>query len=153
MRRTRLRPRRSSRLNGYTFVELMMSLAVFTFVVWFVAVDTAPLIPAFAAAVAVLIIACPCAMGLAVPTAVMVATGKGASHGILIKDAEALETAHAVGADRDDARARQDVGHGTERGSDLSLGVRHAPNPTPAPCRRSSRALRRRDSRAPAARA
>ncbi len=88
--------RLADRISGI-FVPVVLSLAVLTFVVWFVAAESAPLIPAFAAAVAVLIIACPCAMGLAVPTAVMVSTGRGAQHGILIKGGEALQRARDVG--------------------------------------------------------
>ena len=84
--------RLADRVSG-VFVPIVMSIAIATFVVWFIAADSAPAVRAFAAAVAVLIIACPCAMGLAVPTAVMVSTGKGAALGLLIKGGEALQRA------------------------------------------------------------
>jgi Cu+-exporting ATPase len=85
----------ADRISGI-FVPVVLSISIATFVVWFVAADGAPAVRALVAAVAVLVIACPCAMGLAVPTAVMVATGKGAELGVLIKGGEALERAHAI---------------------------------------------------------
>jgi Cu+-exporting ATPase len=87
--------RLADRVSGI-FVPVVISIAIVTFVVWFVAADQASAVRAFSAAVAVLIIACPCAMGLAVPTAVMVATGKGAELGVLIKGGEALQRAGRV---------------------------------------------------------
>jgi Cu+-exporting ATPase len=91
----------ADRVSGI-FVPVVLTIAILTFVSWFVAVHVgggttgAAAVRAFAAAVAVLIIACPCAMGLAVPTAVMVATGMGAELGVLIKGGEALQRAGEV---------------------------------------------------------
>lgn len=78
------------------FVPVVLSIAVTTFAVWAVSADPMPVLQALAAAVAVLVIACPCAMGLAVPTAMMVASGRGAEAGVLIKGGEALQRAAGV---------------------------------------------------------
>ncbi len=88
--------RLADRVSGY-FVPIVLMLAVMTFVLWYDFGPSPAILFAVVNSVAVLIIACPCAMGLATPTAVMVATGKGAENGILIRNAEALETAHKVG--------------------------------------------------------
>jgi P-type Cu+ transporter len=78
------------------FVPVIVALALITFAIWALTAHQAPMLRGFSAAVAVLIIACPCAMGLAVPTAVMVATGRGAQRGILIRGGESLQRAGDV---------------------------------------------------------
>jgi Cu+-exporting ATPase len=78
------------------FVPAVIGIAIVTFVIWYFVGPAPALTFAFLNFVAVLVIACPCALGLATPTAIMVGTGKGAEHGILIRNGEALERAHQI---------------------------------------------------------
>ncbi len=80
------------------FVPIVIGIAILTFVLWFFLDGENGIIHGLMAAVTVLVIACPCALGLATPTAIMVGVGKGAEQGILIKDAESLELAKTINA-------------------------------------------------------
>ena len=82
-------------VSGY-FVPVVMILAVWTFVVWFAFGPQPQLVYALVTSVTVLIIACPCALGLATPMSLMVGIGKGAEHGILIRSGEALQNARSL---------------------------------------------------------
>jgi len=85
----------ADRVSGY-FVPIVLLIAIGTFIVWAALGPPPALVFAFVNAIAVLIIACPCALGLATPMSVMVGVGKGAQSGVLIKSAEALEQMHKV---------------------------------------------------------
>ena len=87
--------RLANAVSGY-FVPAVIAVAIVTFTVWFVAGPAPAFTLALVSAIAVLIIACPCALGLATPLSIQVGTGKGARAGILIRSAEALETAHKL---------------------------------------------------------
>ena len=87
--------RLADKISG-VFVPIVISIAIITLIVWLLTGN--PFSMALKAAVSVLVISCPCALGLATPTAIMVGTGQGAKNGILIKSAESLETAHSVKA-------------------------------------------------------
>ena len=80
------------------FVPVVIGIAIVTFILWIVLGGDNGLVHGLMAAITVLVIACPCALGLATPTAIMVGVGKGAEKGILIKDAESLELAKNVDA-------------------------------------------------------
>lgn len=80
-------------VSGY-FVPVVVAIAILAFAAWLIAGES--LVFALTVFISVLVIACPCALGLATPTAIMVGTGKGAEYGILIKGGEALETTHKV---------------------------------------------------------
>lgn len=82
-------------ISGY-FVPIVVGIALLTFIVWITLVQTGQFEPALVAAIAVLVIACPCALGLATPTSIMVGTGKAAENGILFKGGEHIERTHQV---------------------------------------------------------
>lgn len=85
--------RLADKISG-VFVPIVIAIALVSAVLWLIVTgDTAA---ALKAAISVLVISCPCSLGLATPTAIMVAAGKGAQHGILMKSAESLETAHKI---------------------------------------------------------
>ncbi len=85
--------RLADKISGI-FVPFVIGIAIVTLIVWLLTGN--PFGMALKAAVSVLVISCPCALGLATPTAIMVGTGQGAKNGVLIKSAESLETAHSV---------------------------------------------------------
>lgn len=78
------------------FVPIVVGIAVVTFIIWMTLVDPGSVEPALVASIAVLVIACPCALGLATPTSIMVGTGKAADDGILFKGGEYLEQTHEL---------------------------------------------------------
>ncbi|UTH16587.1 heavy metal translocating P-type ATPase [Macrococcus epidermidis] len=82
-------------IAGY-FVPVVIGIAIITFIIWMIFVTPGQFEPALVAAIAVLVIACPCALGLATPTSIMVGTGRAAEAGILFKGGEHLERTHEI---------------------------------------------------------
>lgn len=87
----------ADKISG-VFVPIVVAIAAVTFFIWYFAVTPGDFASALETAIAVLVIACPCALGLATPTSIMVGTGKGAENGILFKGGEHLETTHKIDA-------------------------------------------------------
>ncbi|MCK8825993.1 heavy metal translocating P-type ATPase [Fuchsiella alkaliacetigena] len=81
----------ADKVTGY-FVPVVISISLLTFIIWLLLGGTALITTAIFASIAVLVIACPCALGLATPTALMVGIGKGAENGVLVRDGEAIQT-------------------------------------------------------------
>ena len=82
-------------ISGY-FVPIVVAIAILTFIVWITLVQVGQIEHALVASIAVLVIACPCALGLATPTSIMVGTGKAAEHGILFKGGSYIEHTHNI---------------------------------------------------------
>ena len=137
------------------FVPAVLLVAAGTFVVWFAFGPEPRLTLALTAFIGVVVIACPCAMGLATPTAIMVGTGRGAEAGILIRGGEALETAHRVDTVVFDKTGTLTLGRPTVTDVVAAPGVdgARASSTSPAPLETRQRAPARRGDRAPGARA
>jgi Cu+-exporting ATPase len=105
------------------FVPLVLLVAAATFVIWFVAGPEPRVTLALTAFISVVVIACPCAMGLATPAAVMVGTGRGAEAGILIRGGEALERAESIDAVIFDKTGTLTLGRPTVSGIETAPGV------------------------------
>ncbi|MBC1242296.1 heavy metal translocating P-type ATPase, partial [Nostoc sp. 2RC] len=82
-------------ISGY-FVPIVVSIAVITFIIWIIFVHPGQFEPSLVSAISVLVIACPCALGLATPTSIMVGTGRAAENGILFKGGQFVERTHYV---------------------------------------------------------
>ncbi|WP_298473721.1 heavy metal translocating P-type ATPase [Psychrobacillus sp. FSL K6-4046] len=87
--------RLADKISGI-FVPIVVGIAIVTFLIWFLLVDPGEITPALEALIAVLVIACPCALGLATPTSIMAGSGRAAEFGILFKGGEHLETTHHI---------------------------------------------------------